>query len=58
MELALQYLETAIRLRNLAAAENDPKLRADLEEQAQAYRKLAERRARKRNLPLPDEDAL
>jgi hypothetical protein len=53
MELVLRYLENAIRFRNLAAVELDPKLRGDLERQAEAYRKLAENRAKERNLPIP-----
>jgi len=54
MDLVLRYLENAVRLSSLAASEKDPKLRADLEKQAQAYRKLATQRAKERNLPLPD----
>jgi hypothetical protein len=54
MDLVLRYLENAVRLRDLAALETDPKVRADLEKQAQAYYKLAERRARERDLPIPD----
>ncbi len=54
MDLVLRYLENAVRLRNLAAAEKDPALKADLEKQSDAYRELAARRARERNLPLPD----
>jgi hypothetical protein len=57
MDLVLRYLETAIQLRNLAAAENDLTLKVELEKQAAAYHKLAEQRARERNLPLPDKEA-
>jgi hypothetical protein len=57
MDLVLRYLESAIQLRDLAAVENDPKLKAALEKQAEAYRALAEKRARERDLPLPDRDA-
>ena len=53
MDLVLRYLESALRLRNLAAVEKDPKLRADLENQAEAYRQLAVQRAKERDLPLP-----
>jgi hypothetical protein len=53
MELVLKYLENAVRLRNLALSEVDPKLRAHLEKQAEAYRQLAEERAEKHNIPLP-----
>ena len=54
MDLVLRYLENAARLRNMAALEKDPKLRADLEKQAEAYRNLAEKRAKDRKLPMPD----
>ncbi len=54
MELVLKYLENAVRMKGLAATEKDPKLRADLEMQAEAYRKLAVQRAKERDLPLPD----
>ncbi len=54
MELVLRYLENAVRLRDLAAVETDPKVRANLEKQSQAYRKLAEQRAKERDLPMPD----
>lgn len=53
MDLVLRYLENAIRLRDLAAIETDPKLRADLEKQSQAYVKLAIQRADERKLPIP-----
>jgi hypothetical protein len=55
METILRFLENAIRLRNLAAAESDPTLRAQLEKQSLEYRALAQRRAEKRNLPVPGE---
>lgn len=55
MELVLKYLERAIWFRNQAVAEKDPELKADLEQQAAAYRRLAENRAKERNLPLPQE---
>jgi hypothetical protein len=38
----------------MAAFEVDAKVRADLEKQAEAYRQLAEQRARERDLPVPD----
>jgi hypothetical protein len=51
MELILRYLENAIRFRNLAAVETDPKLKADLEKQAEVYAQLAQQRTNERNLP-------
>ena len=57
MELVLRYLENAVRFRNMAAVERDPKVRAELERQAEAYRKLAENRAKERDLPMPGKSA-
>lgn len=48
-----EYLENAIKFEQLAAAETEAKLKADFEKQAAAYRKLAEQRAKKYNLPIP-----
>jgi len=56
MDLVLRYLENAAQLKRLAAIENDPKLKAELDKQAEAYRKLAEKRAQDRKLSLPDKD--
>jgi hypothetical protein len=53
MKMLAEYLETAIKFEQMAAEEKDPKLRADLEKQAQSYRKLAEQRAKKYKLPMP-----
>jgi hypothetical protein len=41
-----EYLESARQFDVLAAEETKPAIKAQLEEQADAYRKLAERRAR------------
>lgn len=40
-----EYLEHALQFERLAAIETDPKLKAELERQAKAYRKLAGERA-------------
>lgn len=48
-----EYLDRAIEFEHLAAAERDPKLKADLEKQAAAYRKLAEKRAKEYGLQTP-----
>lgn len=53
MKFIAQYLERAQQFEHLAAAETDSKLKADLEKQALAYRKLAERRAKEMGVPLP-----
>jgi hypothetical protein len=48
-----EYLEHALQFELLAAAETDLKLKADLEKQATAYRKLAEERTKKLGLKAP-----
>jgi hypothetical protein len=53
MELLSEYLEHALTFERLAADEANPKLKADLERQAKAYRKLAAERAAKLGLPPP-----
>jgi hypothetical protein len=46
-----EYLENALRFERLAADEPNPKLKADFEKQAVAYRKLATERSIKLGLP-------
>jgi hypothetical protein len=53
MKMIAEYLENAIRFERLAADEPNPKLKADFEKQAAAYRKLAGERANKLGLPTP-----
>jgi hypothetical protein len=53
MKMLAEYLESAIKFERLAAEETDAALKAELEKQAIAYRKLAEKRAKKYNLELP-----
>jgi hypothetical protein len=56
MKMIAEYLENAIRFDRMAAEaaeEPNPKLRADFEKQAAAYRKLAAERADKLGLPAP-----
>jgi hypothetical protein len=53
MKMLAEYLENAIKFERLAAEEKDAVLKAELEKQAIAYRKLAEKRAKKYNLALP-----
>ena len=53
MKLLSQYLDHALKFESLAAGETNPKLKADLSGQAQAYRKLAAERAAKLGLPPP-----
>ena len=54
MKMVAEYLEKALNFEQLAAAEKDPKLKASLIKQAEAYRKMAAQRALRDKLtPLP-----
>jgi hypothetical protein len=53
MKLLAEYLDRALDLESLASREDDSELKAQLLNQAAAYRKLAERRAKAYGLPLP-----
>ena len=53
MKMLAEYLEKAIAFERMAADEKDAKLKADLEKQAAAYRKLAVQRAKQYKLDLP-----
>lgn len=55
MEMIAHYLEKAIDFEKMAVKEMDPELKANLLEQAAAYRKLADERARRLKLSLPPE---
>jgi hypothetical protein len=55
MKLATEYLAHAAAFERLARSEEDERLRAQLENQATAYRKLARERAEKLGITLsPD----
>ena len=53
MKLVAEYLERAHQFEQMAAAEADPKLKAEFERQAKAYQNLAVKRAKETGLPLP-----
>jgi hypothetical protein len=55
MKMLAEYLDTAIKFEQMAAQEKDPKLKADFEKQAAAYRKLAEKRAKEYGLKMPSD---
>jgi hypothetical protein len=55
MKMLAEYLEYATKFERMATAEKNPKLKADFERQAAAYRKLAIERAKKHGYPLPPE---
>ena len=51
MKLVAEYLEDAVRFDRMAADATDPKLKQALRNQADAYRKLATKRASQLKLP-------
>jgi hypothetical protein len=53
MKLLTEYLERAVSLERLAAAEQDSKFKNGLISQAAEYRKLAAKRAKDYGLPPP-----
>jgi hypothetical protein len=57
MKMVAEYLEHAHRFERMAAAESDPKLKAQLPEQAAAYYKLAANRAEAQGTPAPRTEA-
>jgi hypothetical protein len=57
MKLVTEYLEQAVHFEGMADQEADEKLKAKLLEQADAYFKLAEKRACQLGLPPPQRPA-
>jgi hypothetical protein len=53
MKMLAEYLEKALNFERMAAQEKDGALKANLEKQAAAYRKLAAERAKQYNLDVP-----
>jgi hypothetical protein len=53
MKLLTQYLERVLQLEALAADESDPVIQGQLLGQADAYRKIAAKRAEEYGLPPP-----
>jgi hypothetical protein len=51
MKLVSEYLERAVHFTRLAAEESNPKLKQLFEDQALAYRKLADKHAAEIKLP-------
>ena len=54
MKLVTEYLAEAAKFEKLAAGENDQQLKLSFFQQANAYRKLAAKRAKELGLPPPD----
>jgi hypothetical protein len=50
-----EYLEHAIRFEQMAELAADPKFKESLLQQAAAYRKLAEQRAKKLSISVPQQ---
>jgi hypothetical protein len=55
MKMVAEYVLDAVKFERLAATEKDPDLKAALQRQAEAYRKLAMQRAKQLGIPLPTE---
>jgi len=53
VRMIAEYLEHAIRFEQMAELAADPKFKESLLQQAAAYRKLAEQRAKKLNISVP-----
>ncbi len=53
MKMVAEYLDRAHHFEHLAAITQDPELKAQLAEQAEAYRKLALKRAAAMGVPIP-----
>jgi hypothetical protein len=53
MKMLAEYLEKALSFEHMASLEKKATLKASLEKQAAAYRKLATERAEKYNLHMP-----
>jgi hypothetical protein len=53
MKMVAEYLEHARQFERMAAEELNPKVKAQFERQAAAYRKLARERAKKLGLSEP-----
>jgi hypothetical protein len=51
VKLVAEYLAEAVKFDRMAAEATDPKLKQSLQDQAAAYRKLAEKRAADLKLP-------
>jgi hypothetical protein len=53
MQTVIEYLERAQQFEHMAQSADDPALKAQLIEQAEAYRKLAHQRAEELGIPIP-----
>ena len=54
MKLITDYLESARNFERLAAAEQNDAAKKQLQDQAEAYYKLAVKRAKALDMPIPD----
>jgi hypothetical protein len=53
VKMLAEYLDHALEFERMSSRESDPRVRAQLEQQALAYRKLAAARAKKLGLEPP-----
>lgn len=53
MKLLNEYIDHALAFEHLASQESNPEVKAQFEQQAVAYRKLAAERAARYGLPAP-----
>ena len=58
MKMIAEYLQKAHEFERFAASENDPKRKAELLSQAEAYQKLAIKRAKDQGLTVPPKPQL
>jgi hypothetical protein len=54
MKLITEYIADAVNFERLAAVETNPEVRAQLQKQAAAYRRLAAQRAKQIGVPPPE----
>jgi hypothetical protein len=54
MKLVAEYVADAVKFQHLAAREKNPEVRAQLEQQAAAYKALAAQRAKAMGIPAPE----
>jgi hypothetical protein len=54
MKLIAEYIADAVKFEHLAALERNAEVKALLEQQAAAYRRLAEKRAAEQGIPPPE----
>jgi hypothetical protein len=54
MKLIVEYIAESVKFERMAAEQQDAAVKAQMEDQAAAYRKLAGERAKKLGIPPPE----